>query len=97
MIRRDNNIHEGYGFAPQQQLEEGYPLVPPPPRVNPNNNNSEDDWLSTAIGCLICIAFLVLFLFILSYPVSGSYRYEPDTDRHHVYFRANPNAYPYAP
>ena len=61
------------------------------------NNNSEDDWLSTAIGCLICIAFLVLFLFILSYPVSGSYRYEPDTDRHHVYFRANPNAYPYAP
>lgn len=72
----------------------------PRPAVRPpstTTSTSSDDALSAALGCLICLAFLFLLVFILSYPVSSAYQYDPVTERHNLYFRANPNVYPYAP
>ena len=60
-------------------------------------SSSWDDTMGAAIGFLVCLAFLLLLMFILSYPVSSAYQYDPATERHNVYFRPNPNVYPYVP
>lgn len=61
------------------------------------SSSSWDDTMGAAIGFLVCLAFLLLLMFILSYPVSSAYQYDPATERHNVYFRPNPNVYPYVP
>jgi hypothetical protein len=73
------------------------PLVTRQQSTTAATTTTSDDLMSATIGFLICLAFLFLLVFILSYPVSSAYHYDPSTARHNIYFHANPAIYPYAP